>query len=591
MDKKKAAFLMTAVLLTAAVSPYSYGGEVSDTDKEVIIRDESGAEIDDFCFEGDGFIDKAPDNTTISYSDGVITVGGSGSCEDRRNDMVAAAEGNDENIRKIVFGTGVERAAGGLLDSKEGNSLPNLEEIVFEAGHQLDEIGSDSFRGNPRLRKVDVQIKKDGSKTEGYEIDHNAFENCTALTDLTINNVFHIGRWAFRNDPGIKSVDLQYLHHMRGNAFAFCTGLESISVASDNPYFKTGSDGCLYKTYCPYYTEQNGLYEMVVPALVTAPYKKVGSTFKMEKGTRTIGYGALEGNQNVKEVKLVSGVKLVQDRAFFECNNLKNVYISKSVTNIGRETFSRPSGTASGDGITYYKGESEPGSVTDIYYGGSEEDWAKIKYWYFDGGVDHETEDGSVTDHMRDVGFSDDVTIHYNYYDPDLVVPDVIKNGGKISVSCCVIMAKSKKISFDPAYLGFTPGQEGTFTVKALDSAPANGLKVSKKGAVKAKKAGCYEVTSSGGGETKVTTIYVEEPKMKKMDLNTGDIDNKYAIDTMLSGISFLEPESFSSSKPAVATVDTATGTITAVGKGSSKITVTICGKKFKASLKIKKKK
>lgn len=581
MNRKKLAIFITVFMLASAFSPYIYG-------EEAYISDEGITEFDDFS-EEEGYIDdsKAPDNTTIEYSNGVITVGGTGSCVDRRSEMVTKA-GDEGNITRIVFGTGVQRAAGGLLDSERDNNLPNLEEIVFESGHALDEIGSDSFRGNTGLRKVDIQKKKDGSKTEGYEIDHNAFENCTALSDLTTNNVFHIGRWAFRNDPNIKNVDLQYLHHMRGNAFARCTGLESISVAADNPYFSIGSDGGLYKTYCPYYTEQNGLYEMVVPALVTVPYKKVGNMYKMDKGTRTIGYGALEGNLNLKEVKLVSGVKLVQDRAFFECDNLKKVYISKSVTKIGKDTFA----TASGNELTYYKNDSEPGNVTDIYYGGSEEEWAKISYWYFDKGVDHETVDGSVKDHMKDVGFADNVTIHYNYYDPDILVPDVIKSGSKISVSCCVIMAKSRKISFDPEYLGFTPGKGSTFTVKALDSSPAKGLKVSKKGAVKANKAGCYEVTSSNAGsDSKTTLIYVEEPKMKKLELNTDDVGTKYTIDKMLSGISFLEPEAYSSKKPAVATIDDKTGSITAVGKGTSKITVTICGKKFKANIRIKAKK
>ena len=158
MNRKKLAIFITVFMLTSAFSPYVYG-------EEAYISDEGITEFDDFS-EEEGYIDdsKATDNKTIEYSNGMITVGGTGSCVDRRSEMVTKA-GDEGNITRIVFGTGVQRAAGGLLDSKRGNNLPNLEEIVFESGHALDEIGSDSFRGNTRLRKVDIQKKKDGSKT------------------------------------------------------------------------------------------------------------------------------------------------------------------------------------------------------------------------------------------------------------------------------------------------------------------------------------------------------------------------------------------------------------------------------------------
>ena len=84
--------------------------------------------------------------------------------------------------------------------------------------------------------------------------------------------------------------------------------------------------------------------------------------------------------------------------------------------------------------------------------------------------------------------------------------------------------------------------------------------------------------------------LYVEKPVMKKKQiiLDSDAEKNKYSISTMLSGLSFLEPEKYESKKPAVAEINTDTGDITAKAKGSSKITVTVLGKKFNANFKVK---
>ncbi len=80
MNRKKLAIFITVFMLTSAFSPYVYGEEAD-------IPDEEFAEFDDLSEDEYGYFDdsKAPDNTTIEYSNGVITVGGTGSCVDRRS--------------------------------------------------------------------------------------------------------------------------------------------------------------------------------------------------------------------------------------------------------------------------------------------------------------------------------------------------------------------------------------------------------------------------------------------------------------------------------------------------------------------------
>ena len=106
---------------------------------------------------------------------------------------------------------------------------------------------------------------------------------------------------------------------------------------------------------------------------------------------------------------------------------------------------------------------------------------------------------------------------------------------------------------------------------------------------------GSYDVTLTDGNASMVIRIYVEKPVMKKYTAdNLTDEDIKagqlYDISKMLSGTAYLEPEKYESKKPAVAEISE-TGTIKINGKGSTKITVTICDKKFKAAFKVKMKK
>ncbi|MBQ7724429.1 MAG: leucine-rich repeat protein [Lachnospiraceae bacterium] len=535
---------------------------------------------------------KDPDNSSVRFEGNTMYFDGKGTVgKDKRGDAIQDA-GGEENIKYIVIGEGITHIAGGIFK----NELPNLESITVEGGHAFDEFGQSSFAVNKALKTLEVKPGKKTGKNQGFEISHHAFRICD-LEDVTLNNVWHLGKRSFQRNIHLRSVDLGYLHHMRGDAFEGCTALETIEVADDNPYFEVKEDGFLYKKYCPYY-EDNGMYNMEVPALMCVPAAKSGETLIPAKKTRTIGYAACAGNSNIKAAKAVAGVKQIQARAFYDCDNLKELYISKSVTHIGNEAFSRYTKEDSDSPNDDYEehpyatdsyGDDDEnisvGNVTDIYYGGSEEEWKKIVYDKYDKDAKYCTSGGTVADNLKQVGLSQDVTIHYNWYDPDIIIPAAVKSGEKITVSCAAILAKSKKITFD---LGFTPT---AYNITPVDGAPLKGIKVNKKGVLTSKNIeGSYEIEVTGAQEKETVRLYVEKPVMKKKQiiLDSDAEKNKYSISTMLSGLSFLEPEKYESKKPAVAEINTDTGDITAKAKGSSKITVTVLGKKFNANFKVK---
>ncbi len=620
MRRKKLMALFLAASLVLSGNTVSFGAEVKGIEDEYVKEDGSFDVVRwdmDHLVEKDdtASVFKDADNTKFEkFENGVLYVGGTGTFGEnlKSDDMWEFIDYENEALKKISFGTGITHIQGKFLNMDSNDygtkeDYPNLKEIEFQQGHKLDEIGRSAFKMCSGPQILNVMPGEKSNKEQGFEISHYAFMSCNNLSNVTLNNVWHLGNRCFAKDTKITSLDLGYLHHMRGDALEGCTGLSEIRFDSDNPYFETGEDGFVYKKYCPYYVEQQGLYNIEVPALMYGTYTKVGEELKPRKGTKTIAYGALASNKNIKTAKLITGVKQVQARAFYNCTNMEKLYISKSVKHIGNEAFSKlTTDTNVLDRIedatpddyekhpyqtkTDEDGDKEPderiqtGNVKEIFYSGSEEDWKAIIYDKYDDSMKKATESGKVADNLAEVGLSSNVIIHYNYFDEDLVAPDAVKKGGKISTSCCAILAKSSKIGFDTSFLGFTPTD---YTIKPIGGAPENGLKINKKKwLLKAKNvSGTYDLTLSAGSSSMTIRIYVEKPVMKKLTIK--DASEEISITKMLTGLTYLEPEKYESRKPSVAEISE-TGIIKVKGNGSTKITVTVCGKKFKANLKVK---
>ena len=616
--KKLTALFLTASLILSG-NTVSFASESTGTDPEYVKEDGSFDyvkwDMDHLVEKEAELFEKAPDNSEFGdFTDGTLYIKGTGTFGKtlKKRDMLQYIGGNDDLLKKMSFETGIVHVQGEFLNQENADpdvDFTNLKEIEVQQGHLFDEFGRSSFKMLSGLETINVLPGKKSNKDQGFEISHYAFYLCENLSNVTLNNVWHLGKRSFYHDKKITSLDLGYLHHMRGDALEGCSGLKEIKVDSDNPYFEIGDDGFLYKKSCPYY-ENDGMFNIEVPALMAAPETKTEEIFKPRKNTKTIAYAALAGNQKIKSAKVISGVKQIQARAFYNCANLEKVYISKSVKHIGNEAFSRLTtdtnvygGDRSPDDYDNHPYQTsdegyrdsiiEPGTVKEVFYSGSEEDWKAIVYDKYDKDMHFASNGGFVADKLEEVGLSQNVIIHYNYFDEDTAVPVTVKKGGKISASCCAILGGSGKIGFDTGFLKFTPT---SYTITPLDGSSAKGLKINKKMLLKAKNVpGSYDVTLTDGNASMVIRIYVEKPVMKKYTAdNLTDEDIKagqlYDISKMLSGTAYLEPEKYESKKPAVAEISE-TGTIKINGKGSTKITVTICDKKFKAAFKVKMKK
>ena len=126
-----------------------------------------------------------------------------------------------------------------------------------------------------------------------------------------------------------------------------------------------------------------------------------------------------------------------------------------------------------------------------------------------------------------------------------------------------------------------------SYSVKSykLDKAEKKIISVAKNGKVKVKKSGTVTLEIIGKkGEFKEVTIYAEKPVGKKTTITAGE---KVNVNSLISGVTYSKAKSYKSSKEKVASVDQE-GNVTAISKGSAKITVEYGNKKVTVKIRVK---
>ena len=188
--------------------------------------------------------------------------------------------------------TGVYEIPDGIVEIPErALAATQLTRIVIPAS--VVKIGLEAFADNTKLTTI---VFERGAQEAALTIGARAFANCTAMERITLParlaNI-DLSKYIVR-DGEVTTNDCK-------NAFAGCTALKSIMVASGSTNFKS-VDGVIYsgdgKTllYCP---------------------NTVSGAFTVPSGTVTIAAGAFIGCDRITEVTLPNSVTLVGEYAFY----------------------------------------------------------------------------------------------------------------------------------------------------------------------------------------------------------------------------------------------------------------------------------
>ena len=147
--------------------------------------------------------------------------------------------------------------------------------------------------------------------------------------------VTSIGKWAFANCSRLTGVTIpSSVVSIGNNAFYNCASLTAVTI----PRGVTAVEADTFR-------ECGSLKSVDIPDSVTI-----------------IRASAFYGCGSLSSVIIPDGVTAIEGAAFYNCTNLAGVTIPSSVTSIGMEAFS------------YCE------NLTDVYYGGSGEQWARIDF-------------------------------------------------------------------------------------------------------------------------------------------------------------------------------------------------------------------
>ena len=172
-------------------------------------------------------------------------------------------------------------------------------------------------------------------------IGYAAFYGCFRLTSIKIpNNVYTIGGFAFFSTAISTIFISDNVTSIGDDAFSCCDNLKEIQVDPNNKFY-TSVEGVLYNKDCS--------------KIIRYPDAKAGSIYSILDGVKIIGLYAFGGNNNLVNIVLPESITDIEREAFYACGSMESITISASVNNIGDMAFVNCSALTSitiGRGVT-----------------------------------------------------------------------------------------------------------------------------------------------------------------------------------------------------------------------------------------------
>ena len=152
------------------------------------------------------------------------------------------------------------------------------------------------------------------------EIGHQAFEGCSKLRSIDIPEGVTRLRHMFYRCSSLKSIMIhKSVSYVDVWAFGRCARLKTIEVDPDNPFYKSESNCCLTK---------DG--ETLVFGCKTSA---------IPSGVKNIEDFAFYGCKGLKSITIPDGVECIGENAFDDCTHITSINIPSSVKHVGHAAF------------------------------------------------------------------------------------------------------------------------------------------------------------------------------------------------------------------------------------------------------------
>ena len=206
-----------------------------------------------------------------------------------------------------------------------------LKTIEFEEGSQLEELGQGAFGYCPKIKEISLP---QSVKTIGYM----AFYECTELESVEMPAVQKILASAFENCTVLEGVTFpQTLTMIGARAFAY-TAIKEIVIPDSVTNITIGED--------------------IAPA---------------------IGYAAFHSCTRLESAVVGSGVTEINAGVFGYCTSLKRITLPATITKIEGARYNEAGEFICGHAFHTNKNEEGKTVLSDIYYGGTAEQWETLK--------------------------------------------------------------------------------------------------------------------------------------------------------------------------------------------------------------------
>ena len=218
------------------------------------------------------------------------------------------------NLEQVILGDGLER-----IDEYAFSGCSKLKNIDF--GKNLISIGNNSFSECSSL--VAVKWNNDLKSIGDY-----AFSNCSSLENLeVIDCLEQIGQYSFNNCKNLKTVQFgASLRKIEDYSFNYCSALANVVIPNSVDTIGISFPNC---SNLDTLTIGEGVKEINAGAFSNCSLKAISfnaiDAELLYKDSNRRKYYALAGTANTIEVNIGENVSVLNDYAFYSCNNLQIV--------------------------------------------------------------------------------------------------------------------------------------------------------------------------------------------------------------------------------------------------------------------------
>ena len=203
----------------------------------------------------------------------------------------------------------------------------NLESITLPSS--VVSIGDYAFRNCSSLESITLP---DGVVSIGYQ----AFRDCSNLANITLpDSMVSIGRYAFNQCSNLKNITIpNNLTSIGENAFSYCKSLTNITIPGSVTNFGQSA-----------FSDCSGLTDVTILEGVTSIGSNAFAGCKSLKNITipdsviTIEFGAFQNCINLGSITIPGSVTNIGNYAFSGCYKLESVTIPENVTSIGDSAF------------------------------------------------------------------------------------------------------------------------------------------------------------------------------------------------------------------------------------------------------------